>query len=52
MIHIKKNIFIADNEEMREFYLYQLEQISDDPNLFTNDGLNLVLNDSYFKENK
>ena len=37
---------------MREFYLYQLEQISDDPNLFTNDGLNLILNDSNFKENK
>ena len=49
---IYEKIFIEDNEEMREFYLYQLEQISDDPNLFTNDGLNIILNDSNFKENK
>jgi len=53
MDKIYEKVFTSDiTEEMREFYLYQLEQISDDPNLFTNDGLNLILNDSYFKENK
>ena len=49
---IYEKVFTENNEEMRELYLYQLEQISDDPNLFTNEGLNLVLNDCYFKENK
>ena len=38
--------------EMKDFYLYQLEQINDDPYLFTNVGLKQVLNDPYFKDNK
>ena len=41
-----------ENQEMRDFYSYQLEQITNDPEIFTNSGLNLVLNNPYFKNNK
>ena len=49
---IYEKIANEENEEIKELYLYQLEEISNDPDLFTNSGLNLVLNDSYFRANK
>jgi len=41
-----------EKKEMKDFYLYQLEQITNDPDIFTNSGLNLILNNPYFKNNK
>ena len=41
-----------EKNEMKDFYLYQLEQITDDQDLFTNVGLRQVLNDPYFQDNK
>ena len=32
--------------------MYQLEQIGNDPDIFTNSGIKLVLNDSYFQNNR
>ena len=49
---IYEKIIDESKEEVRDLYLYQLEQIGNDPDLFTNAGLKLVLNDSYFKNNK
>jgi hypothetical protein len=49
---IYEKIMNEEKEEIRDFYLYQLEQIDNNPNLFTNEGLKLILNDSYFKNNK
>ena len=39
-------------KEIKDFYLYQLEQIGNDPDLFTNAGLKLILKDAYFRNNK
>ena len=47
-----EKIVNEEKEEIKDLYLYQLEQIGNDPDLFTNAGLKLVLNDSYFKNNK
>ena len=49
---IYEKIITEEKEEIKDFYLYQLEQIGNDPDLFTNAGLKLVLEDSYFKNNK
>ena len=49
---IYEKIVNEEKEEIKDLYLYQLEQIGNDPDLFTNAGLKLVLSDSYFKNNK
>jgi len=49
---IYDKILSAKNQDEKDFYFYQLEQITNDPDIFTNAGLNLVLNDPYFKNNK
>ena len=49
---IYEKIVNEEKEEIKDLYLYQLEQIGNDPDLFTNTGLKLVLNDNYFKNNK
>ena len=40
------------NNDIKELYLYQLEQIGNDPDIFTNAGLKLVLNDTFFQNNR
>ena len=49
---IYEKIMSEEKEEIKDIYLYQLELIGNDPDLFTNAGLKLVLDDSYFKSNK
>ena len=49
---IYEKIVNEEKGEIKDLYLYQLEQIGNDPDLFTNTGLKLVLEDSYFKNNK
>ena len=49
---IYEKIMNEEKEEIKDLYLYQLEQIGNDPDLFTNTGLKLVLDDPYFKNNK
>ena len=48
---IYSKIINEKNEDIKELYLYQLEQIGNDPDIFTNAGLKLVLNDPFFKNN-
>ena len=40
------------NNDIKEIYLYQLEQIGNDPDIFTNAGIKLVINDTYFQNNR
>ena len=40
------------NNDIKEIYLYQLEQIGNDPDIFTNAGIRLVINDTYFQNNR
>ena len=40
------------NNDIKELYLYQLEQIGNDPDIFTNAGIKLVINDTYFQNNR
>ena len=40
------------NNDIKEIYLYQLEQIGNDPDIFTNTGIKLVINDTYFQNNR
>ena len=40
------------NKDMKDFYIHQLEQISSDPDIFTNSGLKNVINEYYIKDNK
>ena len=49
---IYEKIINEKRQEIKDFYLYQLEQIGEDRELFTNSGLKLILEDSYFKNNK
>ena len=49
---IYEKIINEEKQEIKDLYLYQLEQIGNDPDLFTNVVLKLVLNDAYFKNNK
>ena len=49
---IYTKIINEKNEDIKELYLYQLEQIGIDPDIFTNSGIKLVFNDSYFQNNK
>ena len=49
---IKKFEENKDNIELRDFYEYQLEQINDDQDVFSNKGLIEVLNDECFMEEK
>ena len=49
---IYNKIINEKNEDMKELYLYQLEQIGNDPDIFTNNGIKLVLNDSYFQNKR
>ena len=39
------------DKDMKDFYIYQLEQINSDPEIFTNNGLKNILNE-YSKESK
>ena len=41
-----------DNKELRDFYEHQLEQINNDPNIFSNTGLTDVLNEDCFTNEK
>ena len=52
MDKIYSKIVNEKNEDIKELYLYQLEQIGNEPDLFTNSGIKLVLNDSYFHNNR
>ena len=52
MDKIYSKIMVEKNEDIKELYLYQLEQIGNEPDLFTNSGIKLVLNDSYFQNNR
>ena len=49
---IYNKIINEKNEDIKELYLYQLEQIGNDPEIFTNNGIKLVLNDSYFQNKR
>ena len=49
---IYEKILNEKKQEIKDLYSYQLEHIGNDPELFTNVGLKLILNDSYFKSNK
>ena len=49
---IYEKIINEKRQEIKDFYLYQLEQIGEDRELFTNSGLKIILEDSYFKNNK
>ena len=49
---IYDKILSEENRDLKDFYFYLLEQITNDPDIFTNAGLNLVLNDPFFKNNK
>ena len=49
---IYDKIISEENQDLKDFYFYLLEQITNDPDIFTNAGLNLVLNDPFFKNNK
>jgi hypothetical protein len=40
------------DKDLKEFYLYQLEQINDDGDIFSNKGLLDVLKESCFSKNK
>ena len=49
---IYSKLINEQNEDIKELYLYQLEQIGNDSDIFTNVGIKLVLNDSYFQNNR
>ena len=49
---IYQKIDNEESDEMKDFYNYLLEQYGGDPDIFTNAGLKIVLNDPYFKNNK
>ena len=40
------------DQDKKDLYSYQLEQIGNDEEIFTNLGLKLILNEPYFKNNK
>ena len=40
------------DKDMKDFYIHQLEQITSDPEIFTNSGLKNVMNETYLKDNK
>ena len=41
-----------DNKDLKDFYEHQLEQINNDPNIFSNNGLLEVLNEQCFQNDK
>ena len=41
-----------ENKDLRDFYLHQLEQFNNDPNIFSNNGLLEVLNEQCFQNDK
>ena len=41
-----------ENKDLRDFYEHQLEQINNDPNIFSNTGLTDVLNEDCFSNEK
>ena len=49
---IKKFEQTNDNQDLKDFYEYQLEQINDDTDIFSNKGLIEVLNEECFLEEK
>ena len=49
---IINKIMKEKNKDMKDFYIHQLEQISSDPDIFTNAGLKNIINDNYHKDNK
>ena len=49
---IRKFEEVKDNQDLKDFYEYQLEQINDDPDMFSNKGLIEVLNEDCFTEEK
>ena len=49
---IQKFEEIKDNQDLKDFYEYQLEQINDDPDMFSSKGLIEVLNEECFIEDK
>ena len=40
------------NEELKQFYLYELEQITSDPDIYSNRGLLEIMKENDFKENR
>ena len=40
------------NNELREFYLYELEQITSDPDIYSNRGLLEIMKEDDFKDNR
>ena len=48
----KKLYEIKDNNDLKDFYEHQLEQIDNDPDIFSNKGLIDVLNEQCFVEQK
>ena len=49
---IKKYEEAKDNNDLKDFYEYQLEQINEDQDIFSNKGLIEVLNEECFAEEK
>ena len=49
---IKKFEETKDNSDLKDFFEYQLEQINDDPDIFSNKGLIEVLNEECFMDEK
>ena len=40
------------NKELKDFYLYELEQITNDPDIYSNRGLLEIMKENDFKENR
>ena len=49
---IKKYEETKDNDDLKDFFEYQLEQINDDQDIYSNKGLIEVLNEECFSEEK
>ena len=50
--YLDEKINQEKNEELKQFYLYELEQITNDPDIFSNRGLLEIMKENDFKENR
>ena len=52
MDYLDEKINQEKNEELKNFYLYELEQITSDPDIYSNRGLVEIMKENDFKENR
>ena len=50
--YLDEKINQEKNEELKQFYLYELEQIASDPDIYSNRGLLEIMKENDFKENR